>query len=71
VRRPEPVVDDLKQDRNNDSYDLAFTGLEQSIVRGTGAPTHSPVGPQLYFRNDGGVGSSIYAWNKTSWTVVV
>lgn len=41
-----------------------------SWTQGNGAPTSTPAKGSLYSRLDGGVGTSLYAYNGSSWTAI-
>lgn len=66
-----PTVVDSEQQRNNDDLLTAINQIAQFIDFGDGAPSHSPAGPALYFNRTGGVGTSVYGWDGTSWTALV
>lgn len=68
---PDPFDDDSGRQSNFLELLRGLNQIAQFIDFGTGAPTHSPAGPALYFREDGGVGSSIYGWDTATWTALV
>lgn len=43
---------------------------EIPITAGNGVPSHTPAGKELRLRWDGGVGSTFYVYDGTSWTAV-
>lgn len=63
-------VSDTDQRAVNDGVYADLNELAQFFSAGEGAPSSSPAGPQLYFRRDGGVGTSGYVWDGTSWAAI-
>jgi hypothetical protein len=63
---PTPVVADDGQQRNNVALATEVNALSGRVVAGTGAPAHTPAGPQLYLRLDGGAGSTLYVYEPGS-----
>lgn len=62
---------DDQEDINRRLLEL-LNKLAQFVDFGTGAPTHSPTAPCVwYFREDGAAGSAIYGWDGTAWTAIV
>jgi hypothetical protein len=64
-----PVVADTDQQAVNDGVYVDLNAVAQFITWGTGAPAHTPTGPQLYFRRDYGVNTAVYSWDG-SWKSV-
>jgi hypothetical protein len=60
-----PLVDDPAQQRNNEDLLAGVNALAQFMSWGTGAPAHTPDGPQVYLRYDGGAGTTLYVWEPT------
>jgi hypothetical protein len=58
-------VENPEQRRNNEDLLKALNFLGQFVSTGSGAPSHTPDGPQMYFRTDGGVGSTLYVYEPT------
>lgn len=46
-----------------DDLYMALNAIADVVDVGSGVPTHTPVGPKLYFNRTGGVGTAVYAWN--------
>lgn len=67
--RDEVVTDDAQQ-RNNLGLLTDLNSIAQFVSWGSGAPTHTPTAPQLYFNRTGAAGSSAYFFNNTAWTAV-
>jgi hypothetical protein len=60
------LTHDTQRDFRN--IDSRLDTVELSVVRGTGAPSSTPTGPQLYLREDGAAGSAVYAYQPgTGW----
>lgn len=62
-----PFVRDADQQAVNDGLVLDLNELAQWFSWGNGAPTHTPTGRQIYFRRDGGAGTTLYAWSGAAW----
>ncbi len=58
--------DNDEAQRNFDKLD-AFPELAQFVSWGDGVPAHTPDGRQLYFRRDGGAGTTLYCWSGAAW----
>lgn len=66
-----PFVGDIQTQQNNEALLRAVNELGQYVVAAVGDPVHSPAAPQLYIKQDGGVGDSVWAWNTATWTALV
>lgn len=53
-------VDDPTQRQVNDTLLAAVNELARFFSSGDGAPSHTPDGPQIYFRQDG---PGVYVYN--------
>jgi hypothetical protein len=66
----QPWISDPAQQANNEDLLTGLNFVAQFVSAGEGAPSHTPDGPQIYFRYDGGAGTTLYvyepgpaAWN--------
>jgi hypothetical protein len=64
-----PFVADQPQQANNEDLIGSVNEIGQFIFRGTGAPTFTPPGPALYFREDFAVNTAVYSYDG-SWKSV-
>lgn len=65
-----PFVADAEQQRNNEDLLSGLNQIAQFIFFNAGAPTFTPAGRAMYFRTDGGAGTSFYVYNGAAWTAV-
>lgn len=62
-----PLVDDSKQQRNNDDLLQGLNRLGQFLYFSTGVPTFTPPGRALYIRLDGGANTTLYVYEGAGW----
>ena len=60
-----PFIDEPQQQANNEDLLRGLNFLAQFVSTGTGAPAHTPDGPQVYLRADGGAGTTLYVYEPT------
>jgi hypothetical protein len=60
-----------EQQRINQDLLNAVNAVGVFIYTGAGAPTVTPTGPAIYFRQNPSAGAAVYLFNGTTWTAVV
>jgi hypothetical protein len=67
-----PLVSSAEQQANNEDLLKGLNFIAQFVSTGTGAPAHTPDGPQVYLRVDGGAGTTLYVWEPTpaAWNAI-
>lgn len=65
-----PFVVDISQQQNNEDLLAAVNETAQFVFHGAGAPAFTPPdgGRALYIRIDGGVNTTLYVYEGSTWS---